>query len=663
MKILQPLPTAFLSFALLLLFTGEIVAQRPDSLLANGRALIKKEKFDQAIPILLTGLRISRQTAKDSLTGAHYYALGLAYRYKTRYDSALYYLGQSGKIASANGYTTLQAATQLEYYAIYNRIGRSDSAIAVINRLKTLVPALDSNSNEAAKIEMYLGHDAKHKAKYSEALGHYHKALRLFIRQKDSVNEGNIYISLANVMVYLAQKDKALAYHRQAANLFQQIGRHTELLNELLNITDMYYTTGNLDSAESAARKALPIAEALDDKTSLAYSYINLGNISKRRKKFPEAQTYLSRAARIGEMTGNQNALIAAYQSIAEMYMAQKQPAKAQPYLEKHFALAKKMNSTEEITEAVWNLSENANALHQYEKAYQYQKLYSTYRDSSFYQSSARSFTEMEAKYQAEKKEEEILLLKKDQQLDRLTLQKQKNFQQGAVIGLLLLLLIAFLVVNRYRILHRTKGLIELEKMRNNIARDLHDDIGSNLTSINILSKLSLQEETAGHSQMLDNMHKIKNRSAAIMDSMGDLVWTISPDNDTLEQMVLRMNEFTTEILEPLDIGYTFHKEGNLSVVKLDIKQRKDLYLLFKEAVNNAAKYSRCRHLSIELRQDRQYLRMKITDDGTGFNEQLVKNGNGLRNMRARAANLGSGLSIDTAIGKGTTIGIEVPMV
>jgi len=664
MRISDGLLGTFLSSALFLLLAGKATAQHPglDSALADARSLIKKERFDQAIPILINGSQLSQRASQDSMTGCFYYSLGIAYRYKTRYDSALYYLGQAGKIAGRNGYTALQAATELEYYAIYNRTGKSDSAIAYINRLKALLPALDSNGNEGAKIEMYLGHDAKHQAKYSEALGHYYRALRRFIHLKDSVNEGNIYISLANVMVYLGQAEKALSYHRQAAALFLQIGRRTELLNELLNITDMYYTTGRLDSAENAALRALPLAEALHDNTSLAYDYLNLGNIYKRRKQFSEAESWLSQAVRIGEASGITNALASAYQGIAELYMVQKQPAKAQPYLEKHFALAKKMNSTEEITEAVWNLSENAYALHHYEQAYQYQKLYSTYRDSSFYRSSARSFAEMESKYQAEKKEEEILLLKKDQQLANLSLQRHKNFQVGTIIGVALLVLIGGLVINRYRILNRTRALIELEKMRNTIARDLHDDIGSNLTSINILSKLSLQEQTNGDSQMSANMQKIKNRSAAIMDSMGDLVWTISPENDTVDQMVLRMNEFTTEILEPLDIGYTFRKEGDFSAIKLDIRQRKDLYLLFKEAVNNAAKYSRCRKLSIELRQEQSFLRLKIADDGNGFNEQQVRNGNGLRNMRARAANMGAGFSIDTAIGQGTRIEVEVPV-
>jgi signal transduction histidine kinase len=122
------------------------------------------------------------------------------------------------------------------------------------------------------------------------------------------------------------------------------------------------------------------------------------------------------------------------------------------------------------------------------------------------------------------------------------------------------------------------------------------------------------------------------------------------------------MKDFTAEILEPLNINYTFKEGGNLSVMKLDIGKRRDFYLLFKEAVNNAAKYSHCSNLTIELLQEPHHLRLNIIDDGTGFNEGEVRNGNGLRNMRGRAASMQAGIRIDAATGKGTSIVVEVPI-
>jgi two-component system, NarL family, sensor histidine kinase UhpB len=658
----------------LLLFTSVYAQQKPDwdkltnvkervdSMRKYSVNLIRKQQFDEAIPLIHTTFIIAQQASLDSAAGASLFLLGSAYRYKSRFDSAFYFLQKSREIALGKKIFPLLAMVETESYGIYNKLGKADSAAAALNQFKDLLPVLDSNSTVAARIQLYLGHNDKHQVKYTDALTHYYKALRTFIYLKDSLNEGLIYVSIANVQATLGFGDKALSFHQQAAALFNKLHRRTELLNELLNITDMYYTSERLDSAEASVKRALPIAEEINDKNSVGYVYLNLGNIYKRRKKYPEAEAYLLKSAGMADSLDNVSLKLEVIQGLGELYMAQKQFAKAKPFFEKHLAIAKQEKSLEEITEALWNLSETEYGLHNYAKAYEYKNLYSNYRDSSFKESSAKSIAEMEAKYQGEKKEKEIALLKKDQELDHLSLQKQKNFQIGAIVFLLLLVLIAFLIVNRYRIVQRTKRLIEMEKMRNSLARDLHDDIGSTLTSINILSKMALQQPAGADVMMHSNMQKIKDRSSAIMESVSDIVWAINPQNDTTEQMIFRMKEFTAEILEPLNINYTFKEQGDFSSLKLDIKKRKDFYLLFKEAINNAAKYSHCKNLVIELNQDDISMHLSVQDDGTGFNTAEIKNGNGLRNMRERAASMGAKINIDTALGKGTGIIVDAPI-
>jgi two-component system sensor histidine kinase UhpB len=627
-----------------------------------GRDLIKKQQYDQAVKVFKTGLDISRKESLDSFTCANLTLLGTAYRYKARYDSAFYYYDLAEKIAVAKKYVVLRAFIQIESFAIFNRTGKADSAAATIGRMQDLLPDLDSNSSESAKIEMYLGHDDKHKTKYTEALEHYYKALRIFSYMKDSVNEGSMYVSLANVLVILGQQKKALAYHQQAVDLFTLLGRKFELVNELLNITDLYISTGQLDSAELSVRNALSIIETTNNQSYLGNVYVDLGYIYEHRKRFKESKDYFQQAIHYAEVDKNTTTLMDSYQGIGEMYMADHKPEMAGPFLEKHLLLAKQESNKEEIMEASLNLAENENAMHHYARAYDYQKLYNTYKDSSYTEATAKSMAEMESKYQAEKKEKEISLLRKDQQLDRLNLQKQKNFRIGSVIFLLLLLLIAFLVINRYRVLQRSKRLIEMERMRNTIARDLHDDIGSTLSSINILSKVALQQQPGGDGAMGVNMQKIKDRSAAVMESMSDIVWAINPQHDTFEQMLLRMKEFTAEMLEPLNINYTFKESGNFSAIRLDVEKRKDFYLLFKEAVNNAAKYSHCKNITILLKQDQQFVHLIITDDGTGFDQQYTKMGNGINNMRMRAAAMKASIQIDTAKNEGTRIAVDIPI-
>ncbi|MEO6135574.1 MAG: tetratricopeptide repeat protein [Ginsengibacter sp.] len=666
--------STLLTLVILSVFVCKLKAQEPDwnkynnisdrlnAIQQYGNNCIKKQQFDAAVRTFIAGMETARRASLDSFVCSNLVSLGVAYRYGSKFDSSLQCLIEAKSIANKKNYILLKAMAEIEFYGTYTRMGKSDSTAVTIIRLKDMLPLLDSNGRETAKIEMYLGHNTRHKANYTEALAHYYRALRSFTYLHDSLNEGNIYISLAMTFVNLNQDEKALGYHQQAAKLFNLMGRKYELANELINITDMYYTSNRLDSAEIAVQKALEIGKELNDKAVMAYAYLHLGNIYNYRQKFPEAEKYFLQSIHICESAGIQNTLGEAYEGLGQMYMAQQQPLKAAPYLEKHFLLAKRDKDNGEIIEGLLNMAQNEYALHHYEKAYQYQLSYSSYKDSAYSESTAKNMAEMDAKYQADKKEKEIALLKKDQQLSQASLQKQKAFQYGAIVFLAMILLIGFLVVNRYRVVQRSKRLIAMERIRNNIARDLHDDIGSTLTSINILSKVALQQQGNSNTMMGTSMQKIKERSSAIMESMGDIVWAINPQNDTFEQMIFRMKEFTAEILDPLNINYHFKELGNFSNIKLDIKKRKDFYLLYKEAVNNAAKYSNCKNLDVYLEQDLQHLHLQVTDDGIGFNEKVIKNGNGLVNMRERAEAMNAKINIESVIGKGTAITLDVPI-
>lgn len=204
--------------------------------------------------------------------------------------------------------------------------------------------------------------------------------------------------------------------------------------------------------------------------------------------------------------------------------------------------------------------------------------------------------------------------------------------------------------------MNRAKRQLELEKVRNHIARDLHDDIGSTLSSINIMSQLAMNGDTK------ENLNKIAWHSSQMMENMSDIVWSINPKNDTLEQVVLKMKEFAFEILEPKEIMHTFHLDNKLVQLKLDVEKRKNLFLIFKEAINNVAKYSEGSMVSISFFVKQHKIQLSIKDNGKGFNEALAKQGNGLINMKERASSMGGHLSLVSQHGKGTEIQVDIPI-
>jgi signal transduction histidine kinase len=223
-----------------------------------------------------------------------------------------------------------------------------------------------------------------------------------------------------------------------------------------------------------------------------------------------------------------------------------------------------------------------------------------------------------------------------------------------AIIGLFL-----GIMSGLYR--YRLNQLKKLLKLRTEISRDLHDEIGSALTSINILSKVSssnLDKDSVKTSQLLE---KITEQSNDIQQSMSDIVWAIRPDNDKLENMVIRMREYLGQTAETKELEVEFNVDENVLKDSLGMHQRKDLFLIFKEAVNNAIKYSGGKKIAVSFDKIGHYIKLQIKDDGIGFQEDKITSSSGLKNMRDRARGLNGTLSIHSASGEGTTVEFTCP--
>ena len=151
-------------------------------------------------------------------------------------------------------------------------------------------------------------------------------------------------------------------------------------------------------------------------------------------------------------------------------------------------------------------------------------------------------------------------------------------------------------------------------------------------------------------------LQKIQQRSQKTLDAMDDLVWNTKPENDSLESLIVRMREYSAEALEAAGISFTLESPEALNNVKLNMQQRKNLYLIFKEAVNNLAKYSNTKKAFISLSIRKNFLRMIIMDEGTGFTITSIKKGNGLDNMQSRAAEMNAQLEIHSGENQGTTV-------
>ena len=198
------------------------------------------------------------------------------------------------------------------------------------------------------------------------------------------------------------------------------------------------------------------------------------------------------------------------------------------------------------------------------------------------------------------------------------------------------------------------------EEVRIKIAQDLHDDMGSTLTSINIISNIAMKQKES--EKVSNHLEKIKDNSEKMMESLNDIIWAINPAHDTLDQIGIHMKEYTAELLDPTDISYSFEMGKDIEKTKFELSKRKDLFLIFKEALNNALKYSRATKIEMVLKRKNEYIILGVKDNGKGFNPSEVLRGNGLRNMKHRAENSGGFLQIESQKGKGTSLQLKIPI-
>lgn len=223
------------------------------------------------------------------------------------------------------------------------------------------------------------------------------------------------------------------------------------------------------------------------------------------------------------------------------------------------------------------------------------------------------------------------------------------------ILGVLLLFSMLY-NIHQYRL----GKVIQMQKLRDGIAGDLHDEIGSNLSAIAVFSEVAGNPKKSS-SEVAGLLKKITAYSQSSQDSMSDIVWMIDTKNDRLGALKVRMYSFANEVLEPKDIRLSFSAEPILDQIKLTMEQRKAVYLIFKESINNILKYADAGEVVIKISREKDLISLSVADNGKGFtvNEERNKNlkgGNGLQSMKKRAQSINGKLLVISSEGAGTNV-------
>jgi len=209
---------------------------------------------------------------------------------------------------------------------------------------------------------------------------------------------------------------------------------------------------------------------------------------------------------------------------------------------------------------------------------------------------------------------------------------------------------------------YRLKQAMKLQQVRNRIASDLHDEVGSSLSSITIGAQLAARLSPDASEQVKLLLSRMGETSSESLRSISDIVWAIDPKNDEGEALVKRMRRIAQELLESKGVDVSFDVGTGVEDLKLPMNARKEIVLIYKEAVHNASKYSGASLVQVSLHRRNGSLAVSVKDDGKGFDIALHPDGHGLGSMKRRAGTIGAELTLNSSPGMGTLVGVEVDL-
>jgi len=466
---------------------------------------------------------------------------------------------------------------------------------------------------------------------------------------------------------YYMQKGKAIAEHNKDEEVLKDLYNNYGVLKEM---------NGELDSALYYYNKSLLIKEKQGDTFGIPYSVSNIGGVYFLKKDYKRALNYFENALEKRVTLNDSIGISEDYTQIAEVYLDEGKYNKAINSFKKSNKIASNKEyrylvqyNYKKISEVFKKINNADSALYYYEK-------YTIVKDSISDLGVEEKIASLTIEFETEKKEKEIL--QQRAQLAEKELEvKQKNYFIFGSLGLALVLgLIGYLLYNQQNLKNRqlqkeselktalakfeTQNRLQEQRLR--ISRDLHDNIGSQLTFI-ISSIDNLKYGFKDMSEKLsDKLLGISSFTTQTIYELRDTIWAMNKNTITFEDLQSRIINFIDNAkLASEKTNFTFIIDSGVDQENTFTSvQGMNIYRIIQEAVNNAIKYAKASEVEVVISENNGFL-FKITDDGIGFKEDQVALGNGINNMKKRARDLNGSIDITSEEKKGTTIIVVLP--
>jgi len=575
-------------------------------------------------------------------------------RYEGKFESAIERYNTAAKLAEEIDLKEFIASAKLNLATVYYEKGMYAKA-KELSLISLTIQQKLGNKLKIANSYTSLANISKDQGDKSAALQYYFEALEIYSKLSHKMGQSVCYNGIA--LLYIDNFDKRIAYHERALKIDRESGDRSGVVADLINLGNGYNDQREFEKALSFYREALVIVMELGEELNVVKCKLNIAGIFSEMGNIKAAELNYRELIPIAMKNDYRSVLPAIYSGLGENYLKAGRFNLARNSTDTSMKLAKEIGETERILQCQLNFVRIDSAQGNYKSAFKNYKLYAFLKDSIESLIDKRKFAQLEMTYEFSKKEDSLryVQMTTDNKLRQQVLitSKQRTANNYLIAALGLTLVLSFFVYMNYR----TKQQLKIQALRNKIASDLHDDIGSTLSSISIFSQIA-RDRSEDVAPMVE---KIGEYSRSMLDAMADIVWTINPENDQFEKIILRMRNFAYELLGARQIEFDFRAD-DVSGLKIPMEARKNLYLIFKEATNNMVKYSGAKEARFAIHREKDLLTMMIRDNGKGFDTSAVAAGNGLKNMKKRAMEIGALLLIDSIPGSGTTIKMELKL-
>ena len=474
------------------------------------------------------------------------------------------------------------------------------------------------------------------------------------------------YRDLKQALLYM-QKGKAIAETNNFENELKDIYNNYGVLKEINN---------ELDSALYYFNRGLEIKIKINDTIGIPYSWSNMAGVYGLQENFSRSREYFNKSLQQRLVWADSLGIAENYTQLGEVFMAEKKWTEAIPFMHKSLPISLK-KQYQNLTQYNYKmLSDIYKKLNNADSALYYFEQYSAVKDSVHSIKVQESIAALNIEFETEKKQNEILKQRAQLAEKDLEVRRKNTFIFGSLGLAIILGLLGYLLFKQQKLKNRQlqkEGELKtalakietqnkLQEQRLRISRDLHDNIGAQLTFI-ISSIDNLKYGFSDISEKLGNkLSGISNFTAQTIYELRDTIWAMNKENITFEDLQARIANFiehAKNASERIDFSFNIDKNVDEAHIFTSVEGM-NIYRIIQEAVNNALKYASADEIEINISEKETKYLIEISDNGIGFDLETIELGNGLNNMKKRVREINGTLQIKSSK-KGTSISLKVP--